>query len=214
VSPQKTPLDAFRAKRLRDETMKCMLALAGLAAFAGAAFAQHGSHGPASPYAGEETRAIKSLSEDDIAELRRGGGWGLAKAAELNGVPGPAHLLELKDAVPLTAEQVAGISEIFATMKADAIAEGERLIAREQALEAAFRARRVTPDSLRRMLAGIEESRAALRYIHLAAHLSASALLTEQQIARYVALRGYRDPCASVPPGHDPAMWRRHNACE
>ena len=26
-----------------------------------------------SPYAGEETRAIKSLSEDDIAKLRRGG---------------------------------------------------------------------------------------------------------------------------------------------
>jgi len=39
----------------------------------GAAVAQH-SHTPPSPYAGEDARAIKSLSDDDIAELRRGGG--------------------------------------------------------------------------------------------------------------------------------------------
>ena len=48
------------------------------------------------PYAGLEARAIKSLSAADVQELRRGGGWGLALPAELNGVPGPAHLLELK----------------------------------------------------------------------------------------------------------------------
>ena len=194
--------------------MKCMPAFVTLAAFIGPALAQHGGHGPASPYAGEQTRAIKSLSEDDIAELRRGGGWGLAKAAELNGVPGPAHLLELKDGIPLNGEQIAAIGEIFATMKADAIAEGERLIGHEQALEDAFRTREVTHESLRRLLARIEQSRAALRYIHLAAHLSASALLTEDQIARYVTLRGYGDPCANGPEGHDPAMWRRHNGCE
>lgn len=194
--------------------MERLIAFAALAALSGSAHAQHGGHGPASPYAGEEVRAIKSLSADDIAELRRGGGWGLAKAAELNGVPGPAHLLELKDAILLSDDQVAAISDIFATMKADAIAEGERLIAHEQALEDAFRSRSVTPDSLRRMLAKIEGSRSALRYIHLAAHLRTSALLTDDQIARYVALRGYDDPCANVPAGHDPAMWRKHNGCE
>jgi hypothetical protein len=194
--------------------MKWLLAFALLAALTDAARAQHEGHRPASPYAGERTRAIKSLSEADIAELRRGGGWGLAKAAELNGVPGPAHLLELKDEIPLSDVQVAAIGEIFATMKAEAIAEGERLIAHERALEDAFRARSVTHDNLRRMLAKIEASRSALRYIHLAAHLSASALLTEEQIARYVELRGYGDPCARVPAGHDPDMGRRHNGCE
>ena len=63
-----------------------------------------------SPYAGEESRAVKSLSAEDIAELRRGGGWGLARAAELNGMPGPIHLLELKDDIPLTREQVSAIT--------------------------------------------------------------------------------------------------------
>lgn len=60
-----------------------------------------GHNAAASPYAGLETRAIKSLSDADIETLRQGGGWGLALAAELNGVPGPAHLLELKDEIGL-----------------------------------------------------------------------------------------------------------------
>ena len=41
------------------------------------------------PYAGQQTRAIKALSDDDIAALRAGEGMGMAKAAELNGYPGP-----------------------------------------------------------------------------------------------------------------------------
>jgi len=180
----------------------------------GAAVAQH-SHTPPSPYAGEDARAIKSLSDDDIAELRRGGGWGLAKAAELNGLPGPAHLLELKDEIPLSAEQVSAIERIFERMRANAIAEGERLIARERVLEEGFRARSVTEDGLRTLLRDIGESRSALRYIHLTAHLSASAVLSVQQVARYNALRGYRsDPCATVPEGHDAALWRKHQGCE
>ena len=35
-----------------------------------------------SKYVGEENRKIKSLSPDDVEELKKGGGWGLAKAAE------------------------------------------------------------------------------------------------------------------------------------
>jgi len=40
-----------------------------------------------SPYAGQETREIRTLSEEDIRQLQKGEGWGLAKAAELNGLP-------------------------------------------------------------------------------------------------------------------------------
>ena len=56
-----------------------------------AALGQHNHGGHATPYAGLETRAIKSLSDEDIAELRRGGGWGLALPAVLSGLPGPAR---------------------------------------------------------------------------------------------------------------------------
>jgi hypothetical protein len=121
----------------------------------------------------------------------------------------------MNDEIALSDDQVAAISAIFAAMQAEAIAEGERLIARERALDDAFWGRSVTDESLRRMLAEIEASRSALRYIHLAAHLATPALLTEDQMARYVALRGYdTGPCANVPAGHDPVMWHQHNGCK
>jgi hypothetical protein len=39
------------------------------------------------PYAGQQARTIKALSDEDIAALRKGEGMGMAKAAELNGYP-------------------------------------------------------------------------------------------------------------------------------
>ena len=168
-----------------------------------------------SPYAGQETRSIKSLSAEDLAELRQGGGWGLARAAELNGMPGPAHLLELKDRIPLSTDQVAAITTIFRNMRAAAIAEGKRLIAREETLEKAFRNAKVTDRSLQALLSDIGQARTALRYVHLAAHLKTLPLLSDDQIARYNALRGYAgDPCANPPKGHDASMWRKHNGCD
>ena len=68
--------------------------------------AQH-SHGVQTPYAGMQYRAIKSLSDNDIHELGRVAGWGLALAAELNDMPGPTHLLERKNPIPLASDQVA-----------------------------------------------------------------------------------------------------------
>lgn len=195
--------------------MKRLIWIAVLTAAPALALAQtHGGHG-ASPYAGQEARPIKSLSSDDMAELRRGAGWGLAKAAELNGVPGPAHLLELKEKIPLRPEQVAAIEAIFKKMKSEAIAEGERLIALERELETLFSERTVTDESLQQSLAKIEASRRALRYVHLSAHLTTPALLSREQIERYNKLRGYGgDPCANVPEGHDAKMWRKHNRCD
>ncbi|OHC73244.1 MAG: hypothetical protein A3G18_07140 [Rhodospirillales bacterium RIFCSPLOWO2_12_FULL_58_28] len=195
--------------------MKKIALIVLLAAVPGLALAQHGDHGPTSPYAGQEDRDIKSLSAEDIAELRRGGGWGLAKAAELNGFPGPAHLLELKDQIGLTKDQVAAIRIVFERMRDDATKEGERLIAMERALEEQFRGRAVTDQSLRKALADVEQSRQALRYIHLAAHLATPPLLAEEQIRRYIELRGYdANPCVNVPAGHDAAMWKQHNGCK
>ena len=173
-------------------------------------------HSHTSPYAGQETRLIKSLSPEDIAELRRGGGWGLAKAAELNGLPGPAHLLEMKDEIALDAAQLEAITRIRDRMKAAAIEEGERLIGLEQALETQFRDGTVTDESLRAALDDIAASRRNLRYIHLSAHLETPEILSPAQIRKYNELRGYAaaSPCDAVPEGHAPAMWRKHNGCD
>jgi hypothetical protein len=58
------------------------------------------------PYAGLEARSIKTLSDQQIGDLRAGRGMGLALAAELNGYPGPMHVLELADALGLSANSV------------------------------------------------------------------------------------------------------------
>lgn len=70
-----------------------------------------------SKYVGQEKREIKSLSESDIEELKNGRGWGLAKAAELNGVPGPIHLLEMKEEIELSPEQILRIEDVYQRMK-------------------------------------------------------------------------------------------------
>lgn len=176
--------------------------------------AQH-NHAGHTPYAGMQQRAIKSLSDADIQELRRGGGWGLALPAELNGMPGPAHLLELKDQIPLTAEQVQRIQALFDDMKRAAIPAGERLIQAESAIEAAFASGKVDEATLRRLVTTAESTRSELRIIHLSQHYRTVPLLRPEQIQRYNVLRGYAtDPCQNIPAGHNPEIYRRHMGCQ
>jgi hypothetical protein len=76
------------------------------------------------PYAGMQVRSIKGLSDQQIADLKAGRGMGLALPAELNGYPGPAHVLELADQLGLTADQKARIQNLFDSMKAEAVPLG------------------------------------------------------------------------------------------
>lgn len=180
----------------------------------GAVAQDHSKADEPGPYAGFQTRDIKSLSEQDIAELRRGGGWGLALPAELNGRPGPAHLLELQEQVELSPAQVEAIEAVYDALRADAIAAGERFIAAEAALSNAFQDPQLDETRLRRLIDSAAEARADLRMVHLSQHLTTPGLLTSQQVRKYNVLRGYADdPCANVPEGHDPELWRRHNGC-
>ena len=185
----------------------------GLASTGAFADSDHSTH---SKYAGQQNREIKSLSEEDVAELRRGGGWGLALAAELNGVPGPAHLLELKDSIHLSEDQVASITALFNRMQKKAIKLGGKLIEQERDLEKHFQELTITDEILQSSLKKIEKTRRQLRYTHLVTHLETPKILSDHQIMMYNDLRGYGegDPCDNVPEGHDADMWRKHNGCE
>jgi len=68
------------------------------------AIGQQHQHGHL-PYAGLEQRDIKALSERQMGDLRAVRGMGLALAAELNGYPGPLHVLEPSDKLGLSVEQ-------------------------------------------------------------------------------------------------------------
>lgn len=168
-----------------------------------------------SKYAGQEKRDIKSLSDEDIKELKAGAGWGLAKAAELNGLPGPKHILEMKKEINLTSEQEIIIVALYNDMKKEAIALGNKLIEYERDLNNRFAQRKIDEKILDELLIKISETYKLLRHTHLSAHLKTPSILTEDQIEKYNKLRGYSsdDPCENIPVGHDPTMWRKHNNC-
>ncbi|GMR16478.1 MAG: hypothetical protein BMS9Abin31_0815 [Gammaproteobacteria bacterium] len=168
-----------------------------------------------SNYVGQDKRIIKSLSIDDIKQLENGKGWGLAKAAELNGVPGPSHLLEMKKEINLTNQQQTKIKKLFKKMQQQAKVLGKQLIVMEKKLNESFANKTVKKQSLKMNLEKISQLRMQLRYVHLSAHLETPSILTKRQINLYNKLRGYNstDPCLNMPKGHDAKMWKSHNGC-
>lgn len=159
-----------------------------LACLAGVAAAQAQT---AAPYAGFEGRAITTLSAEDVADLEAGAGWGLALPAELNGVPGPAHVLEAADAIGLTDDQRAAVTVIFERMRADAQEKGRAYMAAEAAVDALFRDGTATPQTIATATAEAGAALAALRTVHLAAHLETAPILSRHQHHLYAQARGY-----------------------
>jgi len=176
--------------------------LVRLAALASAlSLAQPDAHAR-SPYAGEEGREIKALSAQRIDDLRAGRGMGYALAAELNGYPGPMHVLELADALGLDARQRSRVSTLVAEMRAEARAAGEALIASEARLDRLFADRKASPPALRALVQEAAAREAAVREAHLRYHLETAALLRPEQRERYQVLRGYATGAAGSGPRH------------
>jgi len=167
------------------------------ALFAPTSFAQ-----TASPYAGQQARMVKSLSQQDIDGLRAGAGAGYAKAAELNGYPGPAHVLELAQQLQLDPAQQEATSELLKSHKARAATLGAELIDAETMLDRLFADKTADPASVDRATAQVGSLQARLRAEHLKTHLAQTALLTPEQIQRYAALRGYGEVPASAIDQH------------
>lgn len=145
----------------------------------------------ASPYAGQAGAPIKALTAEEQSALLDGQGMGFAKAAELNGYPGPKHVLELAEQLGLSAAQRKATEALFDRMRASARAEGAALIEAERTLDGLYASRTATRESVNAQLARIESLRARLRGLHLDAHLEQAALLDAHQVALYARLRGY-----------------------
>ena len=136
---------------------------------------------------------IRGLSEREIEDLRAGRGMGLARAAELNGYPGPRHLLDLVEAgkMRLTTQQLQAVERLFNQMSLQARGLGEKILDEEQALEAAFRQGSITESELQHRAAQIARLQAELRLVHLRTHLETKKLLAAHQVEQYNQLRGY-----------------------
>lgn len=150
--------------------------------------------------------AIRGLTPREVEDLREGHGMGLARAAELNGYPGPRHLLDAARAgrLHLTPDQQAAVERLFADMAAEARRLGARVLEEERGLEAALRAGTIDDADLAARLGRSAAIQAELRRAHLRAHLRTRALLSAHQVERYNALRGYASG-VSAPGGAPPA---------
>jgi hypothetical protein len=159
-----------------------------------APLAQHNQAGQShtmSPYAGLETRSVKSLSDKQIEDLRAGRGMGFALSAELNGYPGPLHVLELANELRLSDAQRAKTQELYHAVKGETVPLGEKLIEQEAELDKAFAAGAATPEIIADLTRRIGVTQAGIRAAHLGFHLSTKDLLSAWQLQRYAELRGY-----------------------
>lgn len=156
--------------------------------------AHHLGHQPPSaqqPYAGLQSRTIKALSAEQAADLAAGRGMAMALAAELNGYPGPMHVLEHADALGLTPAQRARAGALRDVMSAEAQALGARILAAEGELDALFADGQADSGRLAALTAAIGAMQGRLRETHLATHIAMRDAMTEAQRRHYAVLRGY-----------------------
>lgn len=166
-----------------------MLAAVALALEVCAADPSHAGH--VYPYAGQETRAVKSLSDDEVKGYLAGAGMGFAKAAELNGYPGPMHALEHAAALSLTAAQRDALDALMRSHKEEARRLGAEVVRLEKELDALFATHAATPAAIDAKVAEIAAANGRVRASHLKTHVKTTELLTPGQVERYKAARGY-----------------------
>jgi len=163
---------------------------------ASVAFAQshyHGRHSKPSvqPYVGQQTREVASPSAQEQKDFLDGRGMGLARSAELNGHPGPMHVLELAEELKLTPEQRQLVQAAFERMKAKAKALGEAYIKAEKAVDQTFKSGTADATEVAARVAEANRLLGEVRLSHLTAHIEITPVLTPEQRARYAELRGY-----------------------
>ena len=189
------------------------LGLAGWLALPAGGQSPPGSGASTSPYVDQVSSAVRGLSDSEIQGLRRGEGMGLARSAELNGYPGPRHVLDLAESLALAPNQRVTVEALHARMQAEAIVAGEALLAAHAGLESAFRTGSVTGAELTRLAGEVGRLEGELRAIHLRYHLLTAPVLNEDQRSAYARLRGYTTDQAAPPAApsqHTPGMQHGH----
>ncbi len=134
--------------------------------------------------------AIKALSAAEVEGFLAGHGLGLAKAAELNGYPGPKHVLELARQLDLNGNQTRRTQVVFDKMQATARTLGAEWVAREAALDSLLSRQAIMPPELAGRIDAIGSIKARLRFTHMAAHMEMMEILTREQVQIYQDLRG------------------------
>jgi Spy/CpxP family protein refolding chaperone len=143
------------------------------------------------PYAGRQAREVSLFSAEEIKGHLEGRGMGYALPAELNGYPGPLHVLELRDDLRLTTDQVKATETLYNRMRERAKLTGRAYIEAEKALDVAFKSGKAEAGEIRKLVRAADDRRTEMRLSHLEAHLEMARLLSADQRKSYAVLRGY-----------------------
>lgn len=135
--------------------------------------------------------SAQAVIPPDKESLLKGLGMGLASYAEENNYPGPKHVLDLKEQLALSRDQIKKAETLANLVNVSAAAKGEEIVQAEEELNKMFEEGKINEKSLRPKLEQIGKLRADLRFIHLQAHLRMKQILSADQIKRYNELRGH-----------------------
>ncbi len=144
--------------------------------------------------------AHHAFLEQERAAIEKGEGFGMAMPADMNGFPGPRHVLDMKAELKLTAGQETAMQKLYERMHQKALERGREVLAAEQRLGQMFAEKRSEAE-LREETYRAASLRAELRWVHLRTHLAARNLLTAAQVDTYMRLRHGGDGHSRMHPG-------------
>lgn len=151
---------------------------------------------------------VRTLSAQEVKVLRSGGGDEMVLAAELNGYPSPARVLEMGEELGLTPDQRFELARLNAITQGKARAMGDRIVVAEKNFDVFMAAAEQPIDLIRAHLDNIAGLHAALRGIRIASHMEAFDILTEPQRRQYAELRDLPPaptrPVEKEPPRQSP----------
>jgi Spy/CpxP family protein refolding chaperone len=138
-----------------------------------------------------QSGSAQTVVPPDREELLKGLAMGLASCAEENGYPGPQHVLDMKDDLELTHDQLMKTEALRKVIGSSAVVKGGEIVQAEEELNKLFASARMNEHELRQKIEEIGKLRADLRFIHLQAYVRMKQILTAEQLRRYSERRGH-----------------------
>jgi Spy/CpxP family protein refolding chaperone len=130
-------------------------------------------------------QSIKPISEYNLPGVGKGEGAGSGEAAELNGYPGPAHVIQMAANLGLDDRQIGAVKAIHEEMLQAVRAIAGEVKERQHELDALFESGTVTVAALEKATSAVSEAQGRLHFVHFRAHLKTREVLTPSQISTF-----------------------------
>ncbi len=135
------------------------------------------------------TSAAQTQIPPDKEQLLKGESKDEIIIAENNGYVSPQKVLELKEQLGLTRDQVRKITEMMTNHPISLTVKGQEIVEAEEDLNNLFASGNVSEKMLRVKLERIGKLRADLKFIHLQIYIKVRQILSANQINRLEEIR-------------------------